>query len=35
MLDDMQVAEDCQMAVGHMIMQWLYTQRDAVQAAAE
>ncbi|WP_439579724.1 SIS domain-containing protein [Elioraea sp.] len=33
-IDDMQVAEDLQMAVGHMIMQWLYTQRDAVQAAA-
>lgn len=34
-IDDMQVAEDCQMAVGHMIMQWLHAQRDAVQAAAE
>jgi D-sedoheptulose 7-phosphate isomerase len=34
-IDDMQVAEDLQMAVGHMIMQWLYTQRDSVQAAAE
>lgn len=33
-IDDMQVAEDLQMAVGHMIMQWLHTQRDAVQAAA-
>jgi D-sedoheptulose 7-phosphate isomerase len=34
-IDDMQVAEDLQMAVGHMIMQWLYTQRDSVRAAAE
>jgi D-sedoheptulose 7-phosphate isomerase len=32
-VDDMQVAEDLQMAVGHMIMQWLYSQRDAVGAA--
>lgn len=29
-VDDMQVAEDLQMAVGHMVMQWLYAQRDAV-----
>jgi D-sedoheptulose 7-phosphate isomerase len=29
-VEDMQVAEDLQMAVGHMIMQWLYSQRDAV-----
>lgn len=33
-IDDMQVAEDCQMAIGHMIMQWLHTQRDQVQAPA-
>jgi D-sedoheptulose 7-phosphate isomerase len=32
-VDDMQVAEDLQMAVGHMIMQWLYSQRDVVRAA--
>jgi D-sedoheptulose 7-phosphate isomerase len=37
-VDDMQVAEDLQMAVGHMIMQWLHAQRDQVgqhRAAAE
>ncbi len=34
-IDDMQVAEDLQMAIGHMIMQWLHTQRDSVQAASE
>lgn len=33
-VDDMQVAEDIQMAVGHMIMQWLHGQRDAVNAGA-
>jgi len=33
-VDDMQVAEDIQMAVGHMIMQWLHGQRDGVHAAA-
>lgn len=27
-MDDMQVSEDLQLAVGHMIMQWLYTQRE-------
>lgn len=30
-VDDMQVAEDLQMAVGHMVMQWLHTRRDAVE----
>lgn len=29
-IDDMQIAEDMQLIVGHMIMQWLYTQRDLV-----
>jgi D-sedoheptulose 7-phosphate isomerase len=29
-LDDMQIAEDAQMIVGHMIMQWLYAQRSDV-----
>jgi D-sedoheptulose 7-phosphate isomerase len=24
---DMQIAEDCQLVIGHMIMQWLYDQR--------
>ena len=32
-IDDMQVAEDLQMAVGHIIMQFLQTQRDAVAAS--
>jgi D-sedoheptulose 7-phosphate isomerase len=27
-IDDMQIAEDMQLIVGHMIMQWLYAQRD-------
>lgn len=31
-IDDMQIAEDAQLIVGHMIMQWLYSQRDTVQA---
>lgn len=29
-IDDMQIAEDMQLIVGHMVMQWLYTQRDQV-----
>lgn len=29
-IDDMQIAEDMQLIVGHMIMQWLYTQRDRI-----
>jgi D-sedoheptulose 7-phosphate isomerase len=29
-IDDMQIAEDVQLICGHMIMQWLYTHRDAV-----
>lgn len=33
-VDDMQVAEDLQMAVGHMIMQWLHAQRDKVAPGA-
>ena len=32
-IDDMQVSEDLQMAVGHMVMQWLYAQRDDVSPA--
>ena len=27
-VDDMQIAEDTQTIIGHMIMQWLYAQRD-------
>lgn len=34
-IDDMQVSEDLQMAVGHMIMQWLHAQRDSVPARSE
>jgi D-sedoheptulose 7-phosphate isomerase len=26
-VDDMQIAEDMQLIVGHMLMQWLYTNR--------
>ena len=31
-IDDMQIAEDTQTIIGHMIVQWLYAQRDAVHA---
>ena len=34
-VDDMQVAEDLQMAVGHMVMQWLSARRDSVGAATD
>ncbi len=27
-VDDMQIAEDMQLIIGHMIMQWLYAQRE-------
>lgn len=30
-VDDMQIAEDLQMAVGHMVLQWLYAQRHTVE----
>jgi D-sedoheptulose 7-phosphate isomerase len=30
-VDDMQIAEDAQMILGHMILQWLYAQRDSVK----
>ena len=30
-IDDMQVAEDMQLVVGHMLMKWLYQNRPAVQ----
>ena len=29
-IDDMQIAEDAQMVIGHMLMQWLYAQRDEI-----
>jgi D-sedoheptulose 7-phosphate isomerase len=31
-VDDMQISEDMQMVVGHMLMQWLYKRRDDVAA---
>ena len=31
-IDDMQIAEDAQMIVGHMLLQWLYGQRGDVNA---
>jgi D-sedoheptulose 7-phosphate isomerase len=34
-LDDMQIAEDAQMMIGHMIMQWLYTQRGDITPARQ
>lgn len=33
-IDDMQIAEDTQLIVGHMIMQWLFKQRDRVKGPA-
>jgi D-sedoheptulose 7-phosphate isomerase len=33
-VDDMQIAEDGQMILGHMILQWLFAQRDSVKAPA-
>jgi len=34
-IDDMQIAEDAQMIVGHMLLQWLYSQRDEVNASKD
>jgi D-sedoheptulose 7-phosphate isomerase len=31
-IDDMQISEDVQLIIGHMIMQWLYAQRDQIHA---
>lgn len=31
-VDDMQIAEDTQTIIGHMIVQWLYARRDSVDA---
>jgi D-sedoheptulose 7-phosphate isomerase len=30
-IDDMQISEDAQMVVGHMVMQWLYAHRDLIE----
>lgn len=32
-IDDMQIAEDLQLIVGHMLMQWLHHQRDRFEQA--
>lgn len=32
-VQDVQVAEDMQMAIGHMVMQWLYVRRDLMLSA--
>jgi D-sedoheptulose 7-phosphate isomerase len=32
-VNDMQISEDSQLIVGHILMQWLYAQRDSVEAA--
>jgi D-sedoheptulose 7-phosphate isomerase len=34
-VSDMQIAEDAQMVIGHMIMQWLYAQRGEIVTARE
>ncbi|MGC2781634.1 MAG: SIS domain-containing protein [Bradyrhizobium sp.] len=34
-VDDMQIAEDAQMVIGHMIMQWLYAQRGDIITTRE
>jgi len=34
-IDDMQIAEDAQMVIGHMIMQWLYAQRGDITPVRE
>jgi len=31
-IDDMQIAEDAQMVIGHMLMQWLRAQRDEISS---
>jgi len=30
-VDDMQISEDLQLVVGHLMMQWLYINRDIVK----
>ncbi len=32
-IDDMQISEDAQTIIGHMLMQWLYAQRGDIAAA--
>ena len=34
-VDDMQIAEDAQLIIGHMIMQWLYAQRGDIITTRE
>ena len=34
-VDDMQIAEDLQLVVGHMLMQWLYEHRPQATAPAQ
>jgi D-sedoheptulose 7-phosphate isomerase len=29
-VDDMQISEDAQIIIGHMLMQWLYGQRGEI-----
>lgn len=33
-INDMQMSEDTQLIIGHMIMQWLYAQRDCVPSSS-
>jgi D-sedoheptulose 7-phosphate isomerase len=33
-VDDMQIAEDTQTIIGHMVMQWLHARRHTVAAAS-
>ncbi|MBI1252514.1 MAG: SIS domain-containing protein [Alphaproteobacteria bacterium] len=33
-IDDMQISEDVQLIIGHMLMQWLWANREALQAGA-
>jgi len=30
-IDDMQISEDLQLIIGHMLMQWLYEHRDEIK----
>jgi D-sedoheptulose 7-phosphate isomerase len=34
-VSDMQISEDSQLIVGHILMQWLYAQRDSVAVAGK
>jgi len=33
-VDDMQISEDLQLVVGHLMMQWLYSHKDRVAKKA-